>query len=138
MQCVWLTIIGAALAILAPVAWAEQADPEKLQGKWTVESCQYNGAPVDQILGATREFKLEQYTLMPKAGDTYSGTFKLDQSKTPKQIDLEVNGRTLKGIYELGEDTLKIAYRLEGDERPAELVSKPDSGIVLMVHKRAP
>ena len=98
MQGVWLTIIGAALVVLAPTAWAEQADPEKLQGKWIVETCQYNGSPVDQMLGAMREFKLEQYTLKPKAGDTYSGSFKLDQSKTPKHIDLEVNGRTLKGI----------------------------------------
>jgi hypothetical protein len=33
-------------------------------------------------------------------------------------------------------DALKMSYTLPGDERPTELVSKPDSGVILVVHRR--
>jgi uncharacterized protein (TIGR03067 family) len=118
--------------------WSAENEQAALQGKWSVESYQYNGSPVEMMQDAVREFKLDKYTLTPKSGDVYSGSIKLDEARTPKQIDLEVNGRTLKGIYELTGDTLRISYRLEGDDRPTQLDSKPDSGIVLVVHKRAP
>ena len=132
----------AALAAGAVVIWhpagarAADADAEKLQGKWTVESFEFNGAPVEAMKNAVREFKGDNYSLTPTSGDVFNGTVTLDSSKTPKQIDLKLNDRTLKGIYEIDGDTLKIAYALEGDERPTELASKPDSGIVLVVHKR--
>jgi uncharacterized protein (TIGR03067 family) len=102
-----------------------------------VESFDYNGKPVEALKAAVREFKDSKYTLKPLEGETFSGTIKLDAAKTPKQIDLELNDRTLKGIYQIDGDMLKISYRLEGDERPTEFESKPDSGIVLVVHKRA-
>jgi uncharacterized protein (TIGR03067 family) len=126
-----------ACAVLLPGALAADADQEKLQGKWNVETFEYNGKPVEALKGAVREFKDSKYTLKPVEGETFTGTVKLDDAKTPKQIDLELNERTLKGIYEISGDVLKISYRLEGDERPTEFASKPDSGIVLVVHKRA-
>ncbi len=118
-------------------ATAADAELDKLQGKWTVESFEFNGMPVDQMLGAAREFAGDKYTLAPKSGESYSGTFKLDASQSPKQIDLVLPDRTLKGIYEIDGPTLKIAYALAGDARPTELASKPDSGVVLAVHKKA-
>jgi uncharacterized protein (TIGR03067 family) len=131
-------LFAGALVLSRPLdALAEDADQQKLQGKWNVESFEYNGAPVDTMKGAVREFKGDKYTLTPVSGDTFSGTVKLDSAQKPKQIDLELPDRTLKGIYEIDGDTLKISYRLAGDERPTEFASKPDSGIVLAVHKRA-
>ncbi|MEX0675880.1 MAG: TIGR03067 domain-containing protein [Pirellulales bacterium] len=130
----------AACALLLPGlvdARAADADQEKLQGKWKVESFEFNGAPVDALKDAVRDFKDEKYSLTPASGEVFNGTVKLDSSKNPKQIDLLLNDRTLKGIYEIDGDTLKIAYALEGDERPTEFTSKPDSGVVLATHKRA-
>lgn len=115
---------------------AADADQQPLQGKWVVESFEYNGAPIELMKGAVREFSDDKYTLTPKSGDAINGVAKLDSTKKPKEIDLEVNGRTLKGIYELDGDSLKMSYTLNGDERPSELVSKPDSGVVLVIHKR--
>jgi uncharacterized protein (TIGR03067 family) len=131
--------LGACLLLLAESgdARAANTDQEELQGKWNVESFEFNGAPVDALIDAVREFKDGNYTLTPASGEVFRGTVKLDSSKKPKQIDLELNDRTLKGIYEIDGDTLKIGYALEGDQRPTELVSKPDSGVVLVVHKRA-
>jgi uncharacterized protein (TIGR03067 family) len=112
------------------------ADQEKLQGKWKVESFEFNGKPVEALKNAIREFKDGKYTLTPASGEVFNGTVKVDSTKKPKEIDLVINERTLKGIYELDGDTLKISYVLEGDERPKELASKPDSRTVLVVHKR--
>jgi uncharacterized protein (TIGR03067 family) len=128
----------ACAALAATVVAQADDDLAKLQGKWNVESFDYNGQPVDSMQKAVREFKDAKYTLTPASGDTFNGTVKLDPTKNPKQIDLELNDRTLKGIYEVAGDVLKLSYRLEGDERPTEFKSTPDSGIVLVVHKRAP
>src|SRR6476620_3640098 len=130
-------LAGCVLSALASAAHAADPDLALLQGKWMVESFEYNSAPVEFMKDAVREFKEDKYTLTPKAEEPINGIAKLDSRKKPKEIDLEINGRTLKGIYELDGDTLKMSYTLNGDERPTELVSKPDSGIVLVVHKRA-
>ena len=139
MKLLSLAVLGACVLLLfeSVDARSANADQQKLQGKWKVESFEFNGAPVDALIGAVREFKDDKYTLTPTSGDVIGGTVKLDWSKKPKQIDLELSDRTLKGIYEIDGDTLKISYVLEGDERPTKLVSKPDSGVVLVVHKRA-
>ena len=133
------TLASLALLSMNPASvLAADPDQEKLQGKWVIESCEYNGAAVEGMKEAMREIKEDQYTLTPKSGEAYRGAIKLDSSQKPKQIDLEVNGRTLKGIYELDGELLKMSYRLNGDERPTELASKPDSGVVFVIHKRAP
>jgi uncharacterized protein (TIGR03067 family) len=118
------------------LACGADAEVDKLQGKWTVESFEYNGGPVAEMLGALREFSGDKYTLSPKTGETFSGTFKIDAAQTPKQIDLMLPDRTLKGIYEISGETLKIAYSLDGEARPTEFQSKPNSGLVLAVHKK--
>jgi uncharacterized protein (TIGR03067 family) len=137
MRFMALAALGCLLLTPDALARAADGDLQPLQGKWIVESFDYNGNPVDVMHGAVREFKEEKYTLSPKVGDAINGIVKLDSTKNPKEIDLEINGRTLKGIYALDGDSLRMSYTLNGDERPTELVSKPDSGIVLVVHKRA-
>jgi uncharacterized protein (TIGR03067 family) len=117
---------------------AADADHAKLQGKWLVESFNYNGAQVERMVGAVRDIKDSGYTLVPKAGDTINGVVKgLDSSKKPKTIDLEFNGQTLLGIYEFEGDTFKLCYNLNQPERPTEFASKPDTGLVLVIHKRS-
>jgi uncharacterized protein (TIGR03067 family) len=127
--------IGAWLLVATWVTAAE-VDLEKLQGKWIIESFLYNGNPVEMMKDAVRQFKDDKYTLVPKNSDGIEGTFKLDSEKKPREIDMVVNGRMLKGIYDLDGDTLKVSYSLTGGERPTEFESKPDSGTTLIVHKR--
>ena len=99
-------------------------------------SFQYNGSPVERLKDAVREFKDGKYTLTPKTGDAIEGSLTLDATKQPKTIDLDVNGRVLKGIYELDGDSLKMCYNLNDEARPTEFVSKPDSGLIVVVHRR--
>lgn len=137
MKLLAFAAIVAGLLVLPTPAGAADPDQEKLQGKWTVESFVYNGLPVDELKNAVRQFSGDKYTLTPTSGEEFNGTIKLDSSQKPKQIDLQLSDRTLQGIYEIEGDTLRMSYALEGDERPTELASQPDSGVVLVVHKRA-
>ncbi|REK19043.1 MAG: TIGR03067 domain-containing protein [Planctomycetota bacterium] len=124
-------------AVSAAPASTDDSELKKLAGKWTVESFDFGGAPVESMQDAVREFKDNTYTLIPSSGAKYDGTVKLDATTEPKQIDLVLPDRVLKGIYLLEGDQLKLAYTLEGDARPTAFESKPDSGVVLVVHKRA-
>lgn len=135
MRTVSLSLLAVIAALPAGVCRA--ADQDELQGKWIVQSFEFNGAPVETMLQAVREFQGDKYTLTSASGETFSGTIKLDESQTPRHIDLVMPDRTLKGIYSIEGDALKIAYTLEGDARPTELASKPGSGVALAIHKRA-
>jgi uncharacterized protein (TIGR03067 family) len=139
MRVQWFAAAVGCAVLLIPFAAARAADADqpKLQGKWTVESFEYNGNPIEMLKDAVREFKDNKYTLKPKNGDVIDGMATIDSSKKPKEIDLEVNGRTLRGIYEFDGDTLKMSYNLIDGKRPTEFVSKPESGLVLVIHKRA-
>jgi uncharacterized protein (TIGR03067 family) len=136
MRTALLVAFTVAASIFAETALADD-ELARLAGKWTVESFEFNGQPVAEMIAAVREFKADQYTLTPKSGQTFSGTLKIDAAQTPKQIDLMLADRTLRGIYEIDGTTLKLAYALEGDARPTAFESKADSGVVLVVHKKS-
>ena len=127
--------LGCALLLIA-AAPSESPDLTQLQGKWIVESFRYNGNPVDRLKEAVREFHDSKYSLTPKTGEGIEGSVTLDASTQPKAIDLDVNGRIIRAIYELEGDTLRMCYNLTSDERPKEFESKPDSGLIVVVHKR--
>jgi uncharacterized protein (TIGR03067 family) len=46
------------------------------------------------------------------------------------------NERSVKGIYELEGDTLKLCTRDPGQDRPKEFTAKEGSGNTLTVYKR--
>ena len=52
---------------------AADADQAVLQGKWKVESFEYNGMPVESMKDAVREFSGDKYSLTPTSGEAYSG-----------------------------------------------------------------
>jgi uncharacterized protein (TIGR03067 family) len=82
-----------------------------------------------------------------KKGDetVIKGKFKIDSSKKPKQIELEItqasneqfDGKTAVGIYELDGDTLKWCSNKPGDsERPKEFASDGGTSHLLVTLKR--
>ena len=114
---------------------------KKFQGTWTFESVEAGGKtlPNADFKGMTVTFELDKYTV--KMGDEVIqvATPKLDPSKSPKTIDVSVTkgidkGATIRGIYEINGDTLKVCFDREG-KRPTEFKSTPGSR-VLVVHKR--
>lgn len=134
--------VAAAVLVAAdePKGDAAKKEMDKFQGTWTLESLEANGQPVpeEQIKGIKLVVEGNKRTL--KKGDEVVGesTYKLDPTKKPKQIEItqtkgQLEGRTVKGIYEIDGDTQKVCLALEGDP-PTEFAGK--EGVLYQVFKR--
>jgi uncharacterized protein (TIGR03067 family) len=69
------------------------------------------------------------------------GSLKLDPIDGHRDFDATVvagphKGNTMRGIYSLKENTLKVCIDPEGNDRPKEFKTTPDSGLYLAVYKR--
>jgi uncharacterized protein (TIGR03067 family) len=125
---------------LGIVGLVQAEGEDKLEGKWVIVSAERDGKADESMKDTIREHKGNKYTMTSKNGKSFEGTMKLDTKA--KTIDFTPSGgtykdKTLLGIFELEGDTLKIAFAEPGKDRPKEFASKPGSGVVLAVHKRA-
>jgi uncharacterized protein (TIGR03067 family) len=111
------------------------ADQEKIQGTWELVSGERNGKPLpDEVIQHVKLiFAGDKLTTQHKDRKT-EATFKLDANKTPKEIDLDMDGSVGKGIYQLDGDSLKLVHGEVGDPRPKEF-PKEGSGLTVLVLK---
>ena len=109
-------------------------DRELIQGTWEIVSCEYGGEPVAKNLGKRDAFKGNR-CIPFKEG--WEGTFKLDPTKTPKQMDVISNHdgivRTFQYIYHLDEDTL---ITCGGTTRPTEFATNKGDAYILVEYRR--
>jgi RNA polymerase sigma factor (sigma-70 family) len=138
---------GAGAALPAPVADPSKpeqkekpkSDKDKLQGKWVPESVEERGKKISEEEIKEKNFVMvfegDKVTLPMKDG-AKEVEYTLAPTKKPKEIDLAVEGKTPKGIYELEGDTLKLCFNTDPDgDRPTKFATT-DTNNVLMVLKR--
>src|SRR4051794_12488677 len=99
-----------------------KADKDQLQGTWDLVSVSIQGkdlpAPPGKEKTLSLIFKGDKVT-KSEGGKDEAADFKLDASKTPKEIDIVTSKETMKALYEVKGDTLKLAFGLKGPtERP--------------------
>ena len=118
----------------------------QFEGVWRFALVEVEGAKQPEMPFETNKIifiSAERRYIVVQGTKITRGVFQLDPTKTPKQIDCTVTesqdkSRTYFGIYELEDDTYKFCGSFRpSTERPAELVSKPGSGTVFEVFKRA-
>jgi RNA polymerase sigma factor (sigma-70 family) len=126
----------AALSDPAPAPELKE-DKDLLQGTWTLVSGEQEGKAVHaELIGFLHlVFAGEKLTLRIVDEDR-EGTYQLDPSKKPNEIDLIFGGDTGKGIYLLEGDALKVCWTEGGQERPSEFTAKQGSRRMLLVLKR--
>ena len=130
----------AALAAGRALADDKPKDDKKgLDGPWTVITAETNGTNLDPFTNAIFTFKGEKVTI--QAGDeSREGTVKIDTKKTPHTMDVSVTkgggeGQTFHAIFEVKDDTLKIATGAEpGSPAPTDFKSK--EGVLTFSLKR--
>ena len=129
-----LAVLSAFSLVSAFVAHADppaaNQDPEEkpslLDGAWVVQSMEQVGMKLEgeelpvPMRGMTRIFDKQRMTVK-RFDREYNCTFTVDNDKTPKHMDVQLRSegkapRTLKCIYEIKEDTLRLAE--SGQERP--------------------
>jgi uncharacterized protein (TIGR03067 family) len=133
-----VVLVGAALLSVGVAAGGDaKADLKKFAGTWAVESAKKEGkAPPEGELDKVR-FVFTGDKLTVKHGDKEEeGTFKIDSSKKPRQIDVMIKGKTHEGIYAFEGGKLKICVVDEGGTRPTKFESAEGSKTMVIVLKR--
>jgi len=144
MKALWLSL--PAWVVFVTAAGAAEKDVEHIQGTWTAESLILDGNDfyADGKSKVRLVFKGEKVTVEGNdevRKETSGFSFKLDQTTTPRLIDIKITDGEQKdtlveGIYELKGDELKICVRIGGKERPTKFESPEGSNLVLVVLKR--
>jgi len=147
--CAWVCLLGGCQkgeplgADGKPVA-KKVSDFELIQGRWEIESLQ-RGTTQGPIPGPGVGFEFSDrmaLNLVDGKPQGPSGEFKLDAGRQPKWIDIadSSTGRTMRGIYELTNEKLRICLndRPPADkERPTTFdIKAGNSNGLVMVLKR--
>lgn len=111
--------------LVGMIAWPAladdvQKDKQALNGTWKVTKATRGGKTPPDTEKVTLLITEDEIT--PQVGDRKEkpAKYKLDASKSPKQIDLTPGGdMTISGIYEVKGDKLRLCFRRGGGERPA-------------------
>jgi len=111
------------------------SDVEKYQGAWQATfMIDANGSPVaeDEVRNSHLLVEGDRFTLRTKDA-VIKGTFTLDPSRTPKAIDVVLDGQKpeekLLGIYQIDGELRKSCFALSGMERPKDFDPKAKNHI---------
>ncbi len=116
-------------------------DPERLDGVWNTVSSEYRGAPDKLYAGVEFQF-LGNQMVMTNFLQRYTMNFTVDSGSTPNRIDISSgdaneNEKTIKWIYELTGDTLKLCWNgNHATVRPEAFKTDENSDSVLLVLER--
>jgi uncharacterized protein (TIGR03067 family) len=111
-----------------------KTDQDKIQGEWELVSQVADGQKEDLPEGGmTLTFKGDKVTAAENGKKDKEEPFKLNEGKDPREIDVVKADLTVRGLYELKGDTLRMAF-LEGfEKRPASFT---DKGVGVLTFKR--
>lgn len=136
-----MAVVGV-LVFMGVASAEEKFDPKKLDGSWVPESALLAGQamPDEVIKSITLTLKGDKYTV-ELGGQTDAGEVKVDAKAKPAAMDITGKvgpnaGKTIKAIFELSGDTLKVCYTFEGTTRPTEFKSTQENKFFLVTYKR--
>ncbi len=143
MRLLMIAALGLLLAACNRQAPAPtpKTDLDRLQGTWNLVSAMQDGKalPEDKVKQTTIVFKGDKFRFPGSAeyATSKAGTIKLDESKTPKEMDaISTDKDVMLGIYALQENGYKVCFAPAGKPRPTDLGSTPGSGYILQVWAR--
>jgi RNA polymerase sigma factor (sigma-70 family) len=107
-------------------------DLDRLQGTWVIVSSEVDGQK-DNFGELRLTFAGDRVTYHSTKGEE-SAPLRLNASATPKEIDIDFEGGTLPGIYEIEGNRLKWCWS-KGHRRPASFdTAAPGSDILTFLH----
>jgi uncharacterized protein (TIGR03067 family) len=125
---------------------AAEQDLKDMQGDWQAVALEAQGqkAPAEEVKKFRIRIKGNAITFFPD-GENRTHTFKLNPSKSPKEIDLvpgdgDLKGKTVGGLYALEKGQLKLCipnFSQGEPKRPRALRTQAGDGLGLIVFERA-
>lgn len=135
-----LLILAAALVVAAPQLKPPPASANPHIGRWATESLTVNGKSNPQDKSLEYEFTKDGQWIIYRDGkilDCQSRTYKADLTPKLAAIDLNENGGTMPGIFEVKGDVLTLNFRTDrGKARPTGFDDTQDTMVFVM--KRVP
>lgn len=133
------------MAMLGFLGSANNNHESLLNGLWEGESLRVYGetAPVEAARSIRVFIKNDRMFIKVNLFNRRETEclFKIDETKSPKQIDItsaDDSSKSALGIYELNGTTLKVCLKLEADgKRPDGFAAEKDSQTVLMEFKKS-
>lgn len=113
-------------------------DRQKFSGPWVATEVIFNGesASKEQLEAVEMTFDGAKYRSVWSGGSD-NGTFSLNESGTPKTLDMESDsGTKTAAIYEFSGDTLRVCYAFGGASRPTDYTAPADSNRLAAVYRR--
>jgi uncharacterized protein (TIGR03067 family) len=116
-------------------------DLNTMQGTWNLVSALEDGKtlPEDKVKQTTIVVEGNTFRFPGLAEDATAraGTFKLDATKNPKEMDsTSAEKEVTLGIYELEPESYKVCFAPAGTPRPTNFSSEPGSGQILQIWER--
>jgi uncharacterized protein (TIGR03067 family) len=142
--CFTILLLTTSIRLVAADTPKIAKELEPFQGMWSIEAITRDGVAVPKDAVQQLILVVKGNERLVKDGDDVKskGTYTVDATKTPKQMDVTVAdgplaGKTLRGIYELKDDTFTLCLMLEGDTRPEDFTCKEGSNRLLQVFKKS-
>lgn len=115
---------------------APKTDLDRFQGTWYLVAAMKDGnaLPEDKVKQMTIVIKGDTFRFPGLADDDTSreGTIKLDENKTPKEMDaISTKKEVMLGIYRMDDNGYKVCFAPAGKPRPTDFASQPGSGYIL-------
>jgi uncharacterized protein (TIGR03067 family) len=114
---------------------------DKLKGTWHVVAMEVNGkkVPEEFFKGQTMAFGPDKVTLKEK-DKVESATYAVDAGQKPAHLDMTPTegpdkGKTVKMIFQLDGDTLKIGMNTKVGERPKNFDDK-EAGVLTLKREK--
>ena len=130
------------LKVMSGDGHAEADKGSGLQGSWQVTALEAEGERVtaEGVTNIYVTIKDKSYEVMNLGVET-GGTFEVDNSKTPAQIEIHCttgadSGSSWPGIYELKGDELRVCYARRGKKRPTTFSAIDNPSLMMITYKR--
>ena len=119
---------------------ALKKEKARFKGTWKIVRFENPQGEDDKLKGAEVEFDAEGGLELRHDGETKKQKYKINPAAKPHEIDIvHENDKTMRGIYRLEKDTLKICLCADSnsDQRPTEFAVKEGAPFVLVTLERA-
>ena len=121
---------------------AVEAGLKEFRGTWTPVSMEQDGKPLDpeRLKKVRLTIDGEKFTFQT-ANDSHEGRYKIDPTKDPKQLNIEVTrgdeqGKVYLVIYKFEDGKMIQCMHKDNERRPREFTGKLGSGNLYEVWRR--